>query len=266
MPPHSKCLWGVGAVPYSDNPDDLPLHSVEEPIRRDDHLPVRQFWEFRHSSPGTRKPLKPAQWPLRKLAKPQRGRRSVTMNVGHSRQKLVTSRGREPNLQPASPSSSRSASLKTVARSCPSPAAISRSPLAIMSSSCLSCSDRSYASTLNITAAARPLCVTTNGCFRERNRRKTEAASCLSSVMGTILGILAITVPPIIRLLYSLKVRCATPFRDPTLSRHNARRQRRPLMHAGRAGRTSDRRQVFFPPGILSVAHHAGLECPLYHG
>ncbi len=63
------------------NPHRAPFDTIEEPVRRDDHLAAGQFGEFRDGPPGVWKPSESLQDSFGTAAKAQSGRGILPLNV-----------------------------------------------------------------------------------------------------------------------------------------------------------------------------------------
>ncbi len=104
-------------MPDCDDPDGLRFNPIEEPIRRDHNLSIRQLREFRNQPPRLRIPTQPSKHAFGPKPELARRLRVVAVNVGQGRQELKTARRREPNPHRAARPRSASASFKTSSKS-----------------------------------------------------------------------------------------------------------------------------------------------------
>ena len=75
-------------MPDGNNPHRAPFDTIEESVRRDDHLAVGQFGELREGSPGVWKPSKSLQDSFGTSAEARSGRGIVSSNVRQGGEEL----------------------------------------------------------------------------------------------------------------------------------------------------------------------------------
>lgn len=123
-------LWQLSRMPDRNDPDDLTFPSVEEAVRRHEHLAKRYIWKLRNQTTRLGEFLEPTQCLLSTLTELPCCPWIVLPYVFESRQKLGTCGWRETYSQSWFPLSRASAWERTLSRSNPLPAAISCSPRA----------------------------------------------------------------------------------------------------------------------------------------
>ena len=68
-------------MPDRNDPYDLVLDSVEEPVRCDDNLPVWKLWEFLNDFPGIGECFEPSQYRLGPLTEFDCSLRVIPTNI-----------------------------------------------------------------------------------------------------------------------------------------------------------------------------------------
>src|SRR5436309_1985507 len=112
--PRRGIVGDLGAMPNGDDPHVPPLDTIEETIRRHDHLPEREIGELGEGAPRVREPVQAAQMLLGSFAKVSRRGRIVPADVLQGTEKLLPRRGREAGHGSSSPARRASASAKTL--------------------------------------------------------------------------------------------------------------------------------------------------------
>ena len=131
----------LSAVPHRHDPNRFSRAPIEEPIRPDNDFPMRQVRKLRYRPTRFWKFLEATKNSSRFLPELPSGSRTVLSYILQAFKKLSSSRRCKLHLQDSPPSRIASASLKTLARVCPSPTAISFSPVANRCKRSRSCSD-----------------------------------------------------------------------------------------------------------------------------
>jgi len=182
----------LSTMPDSHDPDGFSLYTVKEAVGFYNNFTKREIRKFRQRSPGLGKLPEPGQGLF--CFAPESIRRCwvLAVDISNRGKELLSPRGCEEDFQGFVSFNKESASARTVSRAYPLPTSISLSPRARRRKSSSSCWECSYASMLTITAAARPLWVITRGSLEAVTRFIRDVASCRRSVMGIMLGILAI--------------------------------------------------------------------------
>lgn len=133
----------LGGMPDCHDPDGPAVDTVEKSVGRYDDFSIGEIGKLGDGASRRWEFLEPAQDSLCPLTESCRSRWSILANVLQRGQKLCPTRWGESNLHSSPARRTASASARTASRSCPSPAAISRSPRARSKRIWRSCSPRS---------------------------------------------------------------------------------------------------------------------------
>lgn len=138
-----RLVGKLGGMPDCNDPAGPALDTVEKPVGRQDHLSIWEIGKLGDGASGRGELLEPPQDFLCPLAESSRSGWPILANVFQRGQKLCPTRRGESNLHSSPARRTASASARTVSRSCPLPAVISRSPRARSKRIWRSCSPRS---------------------------------------------------------------------------------------------------------------------------